>query len=206
MADVFLSSSALDADRVKPIAERLQSLGYVVCRRDVESDAAADELDVARAVLVIWSRNAANSPRVQSEAAFAFDHEKLMQLRLDESAAPYPFDALGVADMSPGKSEWGPLEAGLQRLVRDGKAPECEAAPNLGLLATPSATGAPKLLLLALAAILAAYAGAVMAALNHAMPVAQLQLALIGVIFVAGACAALSAHRFILVRRAGDDA
>lgn len=206
MADVFLASSTLDADRIKPIAERLQSLGYSVWRRDSEAAVIAveRELEAARAVLVVWSHNAANAVEVHAEAAQAFDQHKLMQLRLDAVDAPYPFDALELADMSDGKSEWGPLEAGLQKLVREGKAPEAMREPKLGVFATPSAAGAPKLLIIALTAILAAYAGAVMAAINGAMPVAQLQLALIGIVIVAGACAVLSAHRFILVRRAGD--
>jgi hypothetical protein len=208
VADVFISSSALDDERVKPIAERLQSLGYAVWRRmgEVTAQTAAQELENARAVLVVWSGNAANSSVVQGEAAYALDHEKLMQLRLDDGAAPYPFNALAIAEITPGKSEWGPLEAGLQKLVRERKVPDLGEAPKLGLLATPSAAGAPKLLIMALAAVLAAYAGAVMAALNGAMSVGQAQLALIGVVAVAGACAALSAHRFIAVRRAGDDA
>lgn len=207
MADVFISCSALDDERVKPIAERLQSLGYAVWRRTPGADAqAAQELESARAVLVVWSRNGASSSVMQGEAAYALDHDKLMQVRIDEDAAPFPFNALVIAEATPAKSEWGPLEAGLQKLVREGRAPDHGATPKLGLLATPSAAGAPKLLLLALAAVLAAYAGAVMATLNGAMTVAQAQALLIGVVAVAGACAALSAHRFVAVRRAGDEA
>jgi hypothetical protein len=63
-------------------------------------------------------------------------------------------------------------------------------------------TGAPKLVTVALTASLAAHAGAVGAAWNGVMSLGQLQAALIGVLAVAGACAALSALRLVLSVRA----
>jgi hypothetical protein len=210
LADVFISHSRLDQERVKPIAERLVSLGYTVWWdkhwRDerVFTDEVERELDAAHAVLTVWTHNARNATWVHAESNRAADARKFVQLKLDNVQLPLPFDALDVADMSGGKSEWGPLEDALTRIVRN-RAPVEPKRPltAVGPLASPPAAGSPKLLMLTLIATLAAYAGAVSAAYNGMMGPEQLQIALVGMIGVAGACAALAAHRLLTIARAG---
>jgi hypothetical protein len=88
--------------------------------------------------------------------------------------------------------------------VREGVAPEPLRPPQkFGPFAVLAAAGSPKILTLGLSAALAAYATGVLAAINDVMSVEQLQLALVGMIGVAGACAALGAHRLITISRAG---
>lgn len=208
MADVFISYSQLDHERVKPIADRLTSLGYSVWwdRRlrpgQVCVDEIERELDGARAVLTAWSRNARNSTWVYAESGRALDEGKLLQLRLDDAQPPLPFDALELADMSTEQPQWGPLEDALARMVR-GETAETDKKPGVGVLATPAAAGAPKLLSVATGASLAAYAAAVSAAYNGVMPPEQLRWALIGVLAVGGASALVSAQRLAAITRAG---
>jgi hypothetical protein len=162
------------------------------------------QLDAARAVVTAWSGNARNSTWVYAESSRALDANKFLQLRLDNVQPPLPFDALQVADMSGGRSEWGILEDALTRIVRDRTPPApLRRVPTPGPLATPAAAGAPKLLTTATAATLAAYAGAVTAAYNGVMTPDQLQIALIGMVGVGAASATLSALRLIVVTRAG---
>ena len=105
MADIFISYSRLDQERVQPIVERLQSLGYSVwCDPHVRKDQAfADEvqaqLDNAKVVLTIWSWNARNSSWVGAASAAGLDAHKLLQLRLDGVDLPAPFDSLPVSDL-----------------------------------------------------------------------------------------------------------
>lgn len=210
MADVFISYSRLDHDRVKLIADRLGSLGYSVWwdrhlrAGQVFASEIERQLDSARAVLTAWSHNARNSTWVYAESSRGLDHDKFLQLRLDQTPLPLPFDALQAADMSGERGEWGQLEDALARLVRQGgaSAPLRRVSPP-GLLATPAAAGSPKLLSVATGATLAAYAGAVSAAYNGVMSPDQLQIALTGMIGVAGASAVLTAHRLFAVSRAG---
>jgi hypothetical protein len=202
VADIFIACSRLDLDRVKPISDRLSSLGYSVwCDSGAalaHPDEIERELDAAKAVLAVWSANAANTVSAIAQASDALDAGKLLQLRID-AAPPPPFDAIATADVSGG--EWGVLEDALKRLVRNGEAPSHETrAP--GLLAHTPAAGAPLLLTIALVAVLAAFAGAVTATFNDVMSVAQLQIALIGMLGVAGACAALIVHRYTTLTRA----
>lgn len=210
MADVFISYSRLDHERVQPIADRLSSLGYSIWwdkhlrAGQVFVDEIERQLDDARAVLTAWSVNARNSTWVYAESARGLDSNKFLQLRLDDVRLPLPFEALQVADMGSGRSEWGKLEDSLTRIVRDRRPPApIERLPQVGALSTPPQAGMPRLLTAATTASLVAYAGAVSAAYNGVMTPEQLQTAMLGVLGVGGVCAALTAERLFAIRRAG---
>jgi hypothetical protein len=210
LADVFISYSRLDHDRVQPIADRLSSLGYSIWwdkhlrAGQVFVDEIERQLDSAHAVLTAWSVNARNSTWVYAESSRGLDANKFLQLRLDNARLPLPFEALQVAEMGGGKSEWGKLEDALTRIVRDRRPPPpIERLPQAGPLATPPHAGAPHLLTTAATASLVAYAGAVSAAYNGVMSPEQLQTAMLGVLGVGGVSAALTAQRLFSIRRAG---
>lgn len=205
MADIFVCHSRLDEERVAPLVERLASLGYTVWRdphvrtgRAFE-DSVEREIAGARAVLVVWSENARNSTWVVAEAAQALDAGKLAQLRIDAVPAPAPFNAAPIADMSGGRSAWGPLEDTLAKLVRNGGPSEAgvEAAP------APIVTGVPRPIAIAIATALGAFGMALSATLNGLMAPAQLQLAMYGVLAVGAVSTALAVYRLWAVTRAG---
>lgn len=210
MADVFISYSRLDHERVQPIAERLTSLGYSIWwdkhlrAGQVFVDEIERQLESAKAVLTAWSVNARNSTWVYAESSRALDENKFLQLRLDGARLPLPFEALQIADMSGGKSEWGTLEDSLARVVRESRPPPpLERLPTAGALSTPPQAGTPRLLTTATTAALVAYSGAVAAAYNGVMTPDQLQLAMLGVLGVGGLCTAMTAQRLWSIRRAG---
>jgi hypothetical protein len=202
VAEVFISYSRVDRERVAAIAERLASLGYSTFWDASHHAAGEHQLEAARAVIVVWSASARNSSWVCAEASRALDAGMLIQLRIDAAQPPAPFDGVTTADMSGGRAEWGPLEAALAQLVRG----EAQASPppfQLGALAAPPMAGAPKLLTTALVTSILAYCGALTATRDGVMTPSQLQLALTGMIGVAVACAAISLYRLIAVSRAG---
>lgn len=202
MAHVFISCVRADQDRVRHIGERLASLGYSVAWERSANLDVAREINEARAVIVAWSNDARHSVTMCAEATCAFDAGKLVQIRLDGAPAP-PFDAMPAFDVGGERPEWGPLEARLAELART-EATTPAKRPSLGLFATATAAGAPKLITIALVTALAAYAGALAEAHNGVMSPDQLQLALTGIIGVAGASAALCVHRLLVIERAGD--
>ncbi len=206
MADIFVSYSRLDHDRVKPIADRLASLGYSVWWEARDKNASAEEverhIESARAVLALWSANALNSSWVCAECARGLDTGKLAQARIDNVELPLPFSAVPCAELSGARSEWGLLEDTLARIARNAAPPQADV-PALGALATPAVTGMPKLITFAIGAALMAFAGAAPAAYSGVMSPDQLQLTLTGVLGVGAICAVLSAYRLIAVRRAG---
>ncbi|MEZ5955786.1 MAG: toll/interleukin-1 receptor domain-containing protein [Hyphomonadaceae bacterium] len=206
MADVFISCSRLDRDRVTHIAERLSSLGYSVWWDNREGQARFDEVvrqhADARAIVTVWSDNARNASSVIAQSAQALDDEKLLQMRIDDVRLPAPFDDLKIAELHSGKSEWGMLEAALAGLVRDARPLE-PVDHRTVLQARPNLAPMPRVLLATVTATFFAFAGALIAAFNGVMRTDQLQLAMIGVLVVGALCALVAAQRLLTIRRAG---
>lgn len=206
MADVFISCSRLDRDRVQPIAERLSSLGYAVWWDARDGQASAAEIErqfaEARAVVTVWSESARSSTWVLAQSAQALEENRLLQMQIDAMQLPQPFGALKVAEIHSGKSEWGMLEAALAALVRDNRPPEVidhRIARGVQL----TIAGVPRLLLVAISTTLVAFAGALSAGFNGVIAPDDLQLALFGVLAVGGLCAAVAGQRLFSIRRAG---
>jgi hypothetical protein len=210
VADVFISYSRLDHERVRPIADRLTQQGYSIWwDKDLRAgqrfvDEIERQLDLARAVLTAWSHNARNSTWVYAESSRGLDARKFVQVRLDAVQLPLPFDALQVCEVTQRRNEWDRLEGALTKLLRGGGQPEpVRRVPNLGPLATPAVAGSPKLLSAATTATLLAYAGALAATDKGAISPEELQLALTGMMGVAGASSVLTAQRLLAIARAG---
>jgi adenylate cyclase len=106
MSDVFISYARSSAPEAHAVAEALRALGYDVWRDDelpahrAYAEVIEERLKAAKAVVVIWSAEAAKSEWVQSEADQARAAHKLVQLRLDGAKLPMPFDRIQCADMT----------------------------------------------------------------------------------------------------------
>ena len=105
MADVFLSYARPSLDDAMRIADCLRAAGYSVWYDEslpahrAYSDVIAEQLDAAAAVLVLWSKEAAASQWVRSEANRARETGRLVQVRLDGARLPMPFDQVQCADL-----------------------------------------------------------------------------------------------------------
>jgi adenylate cyclase len=106
MSDVFISYARSTAGDADTIAQILQSHGYDVwwdaqlpANRDY-ADVIEERLSAAKAVLVLWSADATKSQWVKSEADRARTDQKLVQLTLDGTALPMPFDRIQTANLA----------------------------------------------------------------------------------------------------------
>ena len=87
VADVFISYSKKDVEQVRLLEAFLQSEGLTVWwDRELSageefSDTIVRQLELARAVIVIWTENSVRSNFVYAEAANAQFHEKLVPVR-----------------------------------------------------------------------------------------------------------------------------
>ena len=105
IADVFLSYARTSASDAERIAAGLRSCGFSVWfdtdlpAHRAYSDVIVEQLDAARAVVVLWSKEAAASQWVRSEANRARETERLVQIRLDDARVPMPFDQIQCADL-----------------------------------------------------------------------------------------------------------
>jgi len=103
---VFVSYARPDELHAERVAAGLRAKGYEVWRDDelpahrAFSDVIEERLKDAIAVVVLWSASAAKSQWVRAEADTARNSGKLIQVQLDETLPPLPFNQIQCADLS----------------------------------------------------------------------------------------------------------
>ncbi len=121
MADVFVSYSRTDEATASKVAETLGAAGYQVWRDDqlpahrAYAEVIEERLKGAKAVVVLWSAEAAKSQWVRAEADAARTAGTLIQASLDGSIPPLPFNQIQCADLK----DWdgGEESAGWRKLT-----------------------------------------------------------------------------------------
>ena len=105
MPDIFISYARPQEDRAHRTAEVLRRLGYGVWRDDElpahlpYADVIEERLRASRVVLVLWSAEAVKSQWVRAEADLARQAGTLVQMSLDGSPLPMPFNQIQCADL-----------------------------------------------------------------------------------------------------------
>src|SRR5271154_2333067 len=141
MSDVFISYARSTEAQADQIAAGLRALGYGAWRDDelpahrAYTDVIEERLQAAKAVVVIWSAEAVRSEWVQSEADTARTDHKLVQLTVDGSKLPRPFDRIQCADLigwtgDPGAHGWRKVVASVGDLVGGDRSPAAAPAPT----------------------------------------------------------------------------
>ena len=137
MADVFISYARPDEGQAERVAETLRASGYRVWRDDelpahrAYADVIEERLKGAKAVVVLWSAEAAKSQWVRAEADAARAAGTLVQASLDGAIPPMPFNQIQCADLKDwegknGAPGWRKLAASVAALAgrteQDGEA------------------------------------------------------------------------------------
>ena len=144
----------------------MRALGHQVWRDDelpahrAYAEVIEERLRLARAVVVVWSADAAKSEWVQSEADRARAERKLVQLTLDGAPLPMPFDRIQCADLQgwagdPDHLGWRKVIASVIDLVGGDPLPPpapapashavAPAEPLLAVLAFDNLSGDPEM-------------------------------------------------------------
>ena len=106
MADVFVSYARGDQKIAEAVAEQLADAGFTtwwdseLLPHNRFATTIEEEIRAASAVIVIWSAKAAASPWVRAEAELARGRDKLIQVVVDHSEIPLPFNQYQAADLS----------------------------------------------------------------------------------------------------------
>lgn len=177
MTDVFMSYAHSNKDTVRVIATNLESDGRDIWWDDELTGGEfygatiEDEIEEADRVLVAWSEAARRSVWVRGEALEALDTRKLVQIQLDRSRLPVPFNALHAIDFADWRGErdsgtWkalntaldtpaeepsamtGPLRAGFENSRARAFAPPLTMTENViggDMMSTTIAVAAPAL-------------------------------------------------------------
>jgi tetratricopeptide (TPR) repeat protein len=142
VADVFLSYARPDAVAAERIARELGKCGWSVWydrelpAHRAYSDVIAAELESAKAVLVLWSKAAAESQWVRSEANRARELGKLVQGRVGGVRLPMPFDQIQCADLTKwrggGRNRgWSQVQSSIDALLGGDAATRAHATAPL---------------------------------------------------------------------------
>ena len=105
MADIFVSYSRQDKERVAPLVAALEAEGWSVwwdpeIAPGEEFDGLISrELDAARSLVVVWTAASVDSRWVRGEARDAADRGVLVPVRLDNSRLPIDFRAVHTTDL-----------------------------------------------------------------------------------------------------------
>ena len=144
MADIFVSYGRSTEPQAQQVAGALRDAGYSVWRDDelpahrAYSEVIEERLRSAKAVVVLWSAEAARSQWVRAEADVAREAGTLVQVTIDGTMPPIPFNQIQCADLldwggdtaAPG---WQKVESSVASLVGtpapSAAAPEARSAP-----------------------------------------------------------------------------
>ncbi len=138
---VFVSYARPDEPRADRVAEALRAAGYEVWRDDelpahrAYFEVIEERLNAAKAVVVLWSVNAAKSQWVRAEADAARNRSLLVHASLDGTVPPIPFNQIQCADLG-GDGEltesrgWAKLIRSVNALAGEPKAAKDPAAPE----------------------------------------------------------------------------
>ncbi len=128
MADVFISYARSRARVAKAAADALSSEGYSVWFDEelpahrAYADVISERLAEAKAVLVLWSKDAAASHWVRSEANRARESGTIVQASVDGTMPPMPFDQIQCVDLrrwrgDPKAPQWCKLKGDIADLT-----------------------------------------------------------------------------------------
>lgn len=151
MVDVFISYSRRDKEKVGMLARMMAAEGYEVWW-DEElpphrsyGDVITEKIARAKAAVVVWSADSAQSEWVRAEADMARNQRKLIQTSLDKVMPPLPFNQIQYADLGdwqgePDHSGWRKVKVSLQELCGDkgaGAAALPRPAPPVAAVSAP---------------------------------------------------------------------
>ena len=141
MVDVFISYSRSDLAAVTRLAEAVEAAGYDVWwDADLPphlsyGDVITAKIGMAKAAIVVWSKDSAASEWVRAEADMARNQKKLVQTALGDVMPPLPFNQIQFAEIGDWHGEadhpgWRKVKASLAELC--GRAPGADVRPERG--------------------------------------------------------------------------
>lgn len=140
VSDVFISYARSSEEQAKQVEKALRESGYAVWR-DAEipahrtyAEVIEERLKAAKAVVVLWSADAARSQWVRAEADAARELGTLVQASVDGTKPPIPFNQIQYANLHGGVGDaedaaWRKLKGSVEALA--GEPSGAEESPKL---------------------------------------------------------------------------
>lgn len=148
MSHVFVSYGRSSETQAHAIADALRARGFEVWRDDeipanrAYSEVIEERLKSAKAVVVVWSAEAAKSHWVRAEADQAREAGTLIQVTVDGTLPPLPFNQIQCADLSrwagdTGIDVWKRVEGAVATLVGNHDAGKVEEERRFSVCVLP---------------------------------------------------------------------
>jgi hypothetical protein len=121
MADVFISYANQNREAARKLAASLEARGWSVCwNRKIRAGQSFDQaierqLEIARSVIVLWSKDSISSEWVKNEAALAAERDVLVPALIDSVRPPLEFRRRQAADLIGWDGD--PAHPGFQALI-----------------------------------------------------------------------------------------
>lgn len=147
--EVVISYARPSVDVAVAVAEALRGEGHTVWfdealpAHGLYADVIEAKLGAAKAVLVLWSKDAVKSPWVRGEAELALKSGKLVQLSVDAALPPLPFNQIQCISMS-GEADivqapaWRKVIDSIRTLVAGGDASDVQPGRTAMVPGRPS--------------------------------------------------------------------
>jgi adenylate cyclase len=147
MSHVFISYASASRRQAEQVSAALRTGGFTVWRDDElpphrpYADVIEERLRSSAAVVVLWSADAATSQWVRAEADLARGQSKLVQLMIDGTLPPLPFNQIQCADLTDwdgdaANAEWRKVIGAVRELAQElAAAPGASPAPIVPTLA-----------------------------------------------------------------------
>ncbi|MES2147784.1 MAG: TIR domain-containing protein [Pseudomonadota bacterium] len=140
MNHIFISYARTDGPIAEGVSDALRAAGHEVWRDDqlpahrAYSEVIEERLKTAKAVIVLWSAEAAQSQWVRAEADTARTAGTLIQASIDGTVPPLPFNQIQCADLKGWEGEvsapgWRKVEASVAALAGSPK-PSAKPPPR----------------------------------------------------------------------------
>lgn len=106
MADIFISYARKDRSKVLPISEALQAQGWsvfwdrVIPGGKTWDEVIEEELDAAKCVIVVWSKNGVTSKWVRAEAEEALNRNVLVPVSIEILKPPLLFRPIQTVQLT----------------------------------------------------------------------------------------------------------
>ncbi|HEX6072491.1 MAG TPA: TIR domain-containing protein [Sphingomicrobium sp.] len=141
MTDIFVSYGRSTEAQAQLVAGALRAAGYNVWRDDElpahrsYSEVIEERLHSAKAVVVLWSAEAAHSQWVRAEADIARESGTLVQITVDGTLPPIPFNQIQCADLKQWSGDtdapgWRKVESSVALLVGNTGRPDPALDPK----------------------------------------------------------------------------